>query len=156
MKWLLVTLLTAAAAFAAGQNPQLPDGDGKAIVTGNCSGCHGVDLITGKTGSKEDWQGIVDRMRGYGASLDDKQTTTLVDYLVKNFGPKAADAGKKTLEDFCASCHDLDLVSGRTGTKAEWQDIVDRMNGRGAGVPEKDVAPLVEYLTKTYAPPAKK
>ena len=93
MKWLLATLFTAAAAFAAGQTGQLPDGDGKAIITGACASCHGVDLITGKQGSKEDWSGIVDRMKSYGASLDDKQNATLVDYLVKNFGPKAGDAG---------------------------------------------------------------
>jgi len=236
MRWLFIALFTTAVAVAAGQNASLPDGDGKAIVTGSCAGCHGLDLITAKQASKEDWAGVVDRMKTYGATLSAAQTTTVVDYLAKSFPPKGAapaaaaagqagasdteakalvsgacsschgadlitskkadksewtgivdrmktygatltgaqttllvdylartygtgaapataskdDPGKATLENFCGSCHDLDLVSGRKGTKAEWQDIVDRMNARGAGVPDKDVAPLVEYLFKTY------
>ena len=142
-----------AAPAVAGQNTAL-DAAGSAIVNGNCSSCHGADLITSKKASRADWQGTVDRMKGYGATLDDAQTATLLDYLVAHYGPKesvaAADAGKEILEGYCSTCHDLDLVSGRTGTQAEWQDVVDRMNGRGAGVPESDVAALVQYLTKTY------
>jgi hypothetical protein len=38
----------------------------------------------------------------------------------------------------------------RTGNQAEWQEVVDRMNGRGAGVADKDVPALVAYLAKTY------
>lgn len=153
---------------AAGQDDPAAEAAGKALVEGMCSSCHGADLITSKNVSRSDWQGIVDRMKGYGASLDDKQTTALLDYLVKHYGPKqaasaapanaapgkaaaaAADPGKMLLESYCASCHDLDLVSGRTGTQSEWQDIVDRMNGRGAGVPDKDIPVLVQYLVKTY------
>lgn len=240
MRWLLVGLFTTAAAFAAGQNPALPDGDGKAIVTGACASCHGLDLITAKQASKEDWASVVDRMKTYGSSLDAKQTTTIVDYLALSFPPKGAapaaavdgqtgasdaeakalvegvcsschgadlttskkadkaewqgivdrmkgygatlttaqtttlvdylaktygtapaaapataaaakeDPGKTTLDGYCGTCHDLDLVSARKGTQAEWQDIVDRMNARGAGVPEKEIAPLVQYLTKAY------
>jgi cytochrome c5 len=58
--------------------------------------------------------------------------------------------GKKLLEGFCANCHDLDIVSARTGTQAEWQEVVERMNGRGAGVPDKDIPLMVQYLVKTY------
>ena len=232
MRWILVALLTTVATLAAGQNATLPDGDGKAIVNSACTTCHGADLITGRTGTRDEWAGVVDRMKtygtvldtaqtttvidylaksfapkgadvpaaaaqndvdaigkglvngvcaschaadlttakqatrnewkelvdrmkGYGAVLDEKQTATLLDYLEKNHGPKTAaagDEGKKVLEGFCASCHDLDIVSARTGTQAEWQEVVDRMNGRGAGVPDKDVVTLVQYLVKTYAP----
>ena len=67
MRWLFVVLFTTAAALAAGQNASLPDGDGKAIVTGSCAGCHGLDLITSKQASKTDWAAVVDRIRGgYG------------------------------------------------------------------------------------------
>jgi hypothetical protein len=138
----------------------------KALVSGVCAGCHGADLTTDKKASKSEWQGIVDRMKTYGASLTEAQTVALVDYLARNYGttpppaaaaasaaPAAAakeDPGKAMLDGFCGTCHDLDLVSGRKGTVAEWQDIVDRMNGRGAGVPDKDVPALVQYLAKTY------
>jgi cytochrome c5 len=140
------------------------------MVNGVCSSCHGADLITGKQSTRVEWEGVVERMKGYGASLDDKQKTTLLDYLAKTYGPKQqaaattatpvaasadagkADAGKAILENFCGNCHDLDLVTNRVGTQSEWQELVDRMNGRGAGVADKDVPVLVQYLTKTYPP----
>ena len=136
------------------------DAAGKALVNGVCASCHGVDLITSKQASRNEWKDVVDRMKGYGATLDEKQNATLLDYLEKTQGPKqaatattaSADAGKAILEQSCANCHDLDLVSNRTGTQAEWQEVVDRMNGRGASVAEKDVPALVQYLTKTYPP----
>src|SRR4029434_3602258 len=89
MRWLLVALFTTAAVMAAGRQ-SLPDGDGKAIINNACTTCHGVDLITGKSASREDWAGTLDRMKTYGASLDAKQNTTVLDYLVKNSGPRGA------------------------------------------------------------------
>jgi len=147
----------APAAAPAGQ-AGASDAEGKALVNGVCSSCHGADLTTSKKADKTEWAGIVDRMKNYGATLTAAQTTLLVDYLAATYGTGAAapataakeDPGKALLDGFCGGCHDLDLVSGRKGTKTEWQDIVDRMNARGAGVPDKDVAPLVEYLFKTY------
>ena len=235
MRWLIVALFTTAAAMAAQQNPTLPEGEGKAIVQNACVNCHGLDLVTGKTATKDEWSSTVDRMKTYGSNLDDKQTTTVIDYLAKAFPPKGAapaapaaaaggqdtdaagkalvngvcaschgfdlitaknitrkewqdivdrmkgyganlnatqtttlldylektqgpkqqasagaDAGKALLEASCTGCHDLDLVMNRTGNQAEWQEVVDRMNGRGAGVADKDVPALVAYLAKTY------
>lgn len=154
------------AAPAGGAPAAASDEEGKALVAGVCSSCHGADLTTSRKSDRVEWQGIVDRMKSYGATLDARQTTLLLDYLVKTYGPGGAPAaapnaaaaaapaagdGKRILESFCGGCHDLDLVSGRKGTRSEWQEIVDRMNGRGAGVPERDVPTLVDYLTKTYA-----
>ena len=154
MRWLFVALFTTAAAMAAGQNAAQDDAAeaaGKALVNGLCASCHGADLITAKQATRTEWKDVVDRMKTYGASLDDKQATTLLDYLEKHHGKQAAaDPGKGILEASCGTCHDLDLVSGRTGTQAEWQEVVERMNGKGAGVSEKDVPVLVQYLVKTY------
>lgn len=149
--------LPPAAPAPAGQN-DATDAAGKALVSGVCSSCHAADLITSKQASRSEWQGIIERMKGYGTVLDDAQTKTLLDYLEKHHSPQqaatasapTADKGKALVDGYCASCHDLDIVTGRTGTQAEWQDIVERMNGRGAGVPEADVPVLVQYLTKTY------
>src|SRR4026207_1036153 len=90
MRWLLRALLTTAAVAALGQNPSLPEGEGKAVVNGACTGCHGADQITAKTGTREEGVGIIDRMKGYGVTLDAKQTTTVVEYLAKSFPPKGA------------------------------------------------------------------
>ena len=135
MKWLAVALMTAAAAFAAGQN--LPEGDGKALITGQCGSCHGLDLITAKKASRNDWVGVVDRMKSYGSNLTDPQTTTVIDYLAKNFGtgapaPAAAPAqgggagdteAKALVNGVCASCHGADLITSKKADKAEWQEI---------------------------------
>jgi cytochrome c5 len=152
---------TPAAAPAGGQSNN--DAAGKALMDASCTSCHGADVITAKKASRADWESVVDRMKSYGATLTDAQTTTLLDYLAKTYGtaPAAAatpapavaakaDPGKVTLEAYCGGCHDLDLVTSKKASQAEWQDTVDRMNGRGAGVPDKEVGPLVQYLAKTY------
>jgi len=56
-----------------------------------CATCHSADLITGKNSTRSDWQGTIDRMKGYGTVIDDKQTAVLLEYLVKNYGPKQAE-----------------------------------------------------------------
>jgi cytochrome c5 len=152
-----------AAPAAASQDIAAADAAGKALVTGVCASCHAADLITNKQTTRAEWKDIVDRMKGYGTNLDDKQYNILLDYLEKNHGPKqaasaspagGADPGKALLEVACSNCHDLDIVSNRTGTQAEWQEVVERMNGRGANVAEKDIPVLVQYLVKMY--PTKK
>jgi len=65
---------------------ELPDGEGKKIVEASCAGCHDTQKATSLKLSKSGWQDLISRMMGLGASLDDKQIPTLVDYLSKNFG----------------------------------------------------------------------
>jgi len=172
MRWLLVALFTTAAAFAAGQGAQLPDGDGKAIVNAACTTCHGVDLITAKSASRADWAGTVDRMKTYGVTLDATQTTTVVDYLAKSFGPKgatpapaapagapaaqdsaAADAaGKALVDNKCAGCHGLDLITGKTASRVDWTATLDRMKSYGASLDDKETTTMLDYLLKHYGP----
>ena|SRR2546426_434345 len=160
--WLFVTVAVAAVAFAAGQN--LPEGDGKKLVEDVCASCHSLDPIRQQQLDKDGWKDIVQKMQGYGAPLDEKQVATVTDYLAKNFGPKAASGGgdgaaassasdedaKKLIEGICASCHDSGLVTGTTNTKEGWQDTVKSMNAKGAGLTDKDVEILVNYLARTY------
>ena len=169
MRWLLVALFTTAAALAAGQNAQLPDGDGKAIVSAACTTCHGVDLITAKSVSRADWAGTVDRMKTYGVTLDATQTTTVIDYLAKSFGPKgaaptapaapasqdsaAADAaGKALIDEKCAGCHGLDLITGKTANRVDWTATLDRMKSYGASLDDKQTTTMLDYLLKHYGP----
>jgi cytochrome c5 len=161
-QWLSITILMAAVAYAAGQ--QFPDGEGKNILNTSCVSCHGLEVYAGRQATKDEWKGVISRMAGYGASLDAKQSEVLADYLTAHFGkpdgskPEAPataandDAIKKVMEASCGGCHGLDLVTGRVGTQAEWQEVVDRMIGRGAALEAKDITPLVQYLAKTYAP----
>lgn len=53
-----------------------------------CTACHNLNRVQSKKLPMEDWQAIVDRMKGKGAELSDDDTVTLVEYLVKTYGPK--------------------------------------------------------------------
>ena len=157
--WLWATLAVATMAFAAVQEPPLPEGEGKKILQNGCTGCHGLDGVVRLKLDKGGWEGLVSSMVSNGAQVDTKDFPVLVDYLVKNFGPAGAAAAtggnsdaaaKKVLEEACTTCHDLDLVSGQKLSKDDWQRVVSSMVAKGASVSDKDMPVLVDYLAKTY------
>jgi cytochrome c5 len=159
--WIWATLALATMAFAAVQDPQLPDGDGKKILQAACTACHGLDGVVKLHLDKAGWEGLVASMVSNGAQVDSKDMPVLIDYLVKNFGDakpagqQAQAAGgdadaKKILENSCTTCHDLDLVSGQHLSKDEWQSLVSSMIAKGATLSDKETPVLVEFLAKTY------
>jgi len=163
--WIWATFAVATMAFAAVQEPQLPEGDGKKILQNACTACHGLDGVVKLHLDKDGWEGLVSSMISNGAQVDAKDMPVLIDYLVKNFGtakPATQDpaaggansdaAAKKILEGSCTACHDLDLVSDQHLGKDEWQSIVSSMVAKGASVDTKDMPVLVDYLAKTYGP----
>ena len=160
--WIWATVAMATVAFAAVQEPALPDGDGKKILQSACTVCHGLEGTVKMKLDKAGWEGVISSMVSNGAQVDAKDMPVLIDYLVKNFGtgkPAAAPAAggssdaaaKKILENSCTTCHDLDLVSSARYNKDEWQGVVTSMVAKGASIGEKDVPVLVEFLAKTYA-----
>ena len=171
--WLWATFAVATMAYAAVQDIQLPDGDGKKVLQQACTACHGLDGVVRLHMDKSGWEGLIASMISNGAQVDNKDMPVLVDYLVKNFGPEkpageapAAAAGgasaanapnndaaaKKLLEDVCTACHDLDLVGDQHLSKDEWQQVVTSMVAKGANLNDKDTPALVDYLAKTYPP----
>jgi cytochrome c5 len=164
--WIWGTLCLATVAFAAVQEPQLPEGDGKKVLQAACTACHSLDGVVRLHLDKDGWEGLVSSMVSNGAQVDQKDFPVLINYLVANFGPaKPAGqapsgggsgggntdaAAKKLLEDVCTTCHDLDLVSGQKLTKDEWAAVVGSMVAKGAALEQKDTPVLVEYLAKTY------
>ncbi|MGC1449657.1 MAG: helix-hairpin-helix domain-containing protein [Candidatus Sulfotelmatobacter sp.] len=76
----------------------LPPGNGQAIVQQKCSTCHALKVVTGKKASKQQWSTIVDQMITRGADVPDDDIETVVDYLTKNFGPSAGQAGAEKSE----------------------------------------------------------
>ena len=152
MKRFLMTVALAALAFAAGQD--LPEGEGKKLVSDKCSSCHGLDLVVEKKLGRDGWKEMLDKMAGYGVQLEEKEVPIALDYLTKYFGPPVAAAGeataKKFIEGVCSTCHGPELITDTQATKQEWLDIVIRMNGKGAGLSDQDVELLSEYLAKTY------
>ena len=175
MKSLLVLAPAVFLSLVSVHAQALPEGPGKSVFENTCGGCHGLDIITGQTGTRDVWQNTVDDMRGRGAT----EATTIrliVDYLTKNFAPPGAAGqtpaatpadpaapatpgglpegpGKSLVENICGSCHGLDLVTGQTGTRATWQDTVDSMRGRGATGSDDDFKLIVDYLAKNFPAP---
>ena len=93
--WTWATLALATMAFAAVQDPQLPEGDGKKVLQTACTACHGLDGVVRLHLDKEGWEGLVSSMVSNGAQVDSKDMPVLIDYLVKNFG-KTPAAGQAT------------------------------------------------------------
>src|SRR5437868_3005865 len=52
----------------------------------------------------------------------------------------------------CTACHTLERVEASRLTEEKWRDIVTDMKTKGARLDDGDVAPLAEYLTRTYGP----
>jgi mono/diheme cytochrome c family protein len=78
---------------ASAKKVELPEGDGKAIATENCQACHKLTNLTKAHKSLDEWRDTVKTMMDRGADVPADQLETLVQYLAKNFGPKASDAG---------------------------------------------------------------
>ena len=97
--WMCFALLCVA--VASGQTPatpredsraeeQLPDGEGKKILTTACTTCHGLDEVMKFRGyyTRDDWRDIVVTMVKYGAELKDGEAEILVNYLGEHLARK--------------------------------------------------------------------
>jgi membrane dipeptidase len=66
----------------------LPPGEGREAVQAACTACHGVDVIVAQRRSEGDWNDVVARMIGNGATLTDDEYATVVHYLATALGPE--------------------------------------------------------------------
>lgn len=75
---------------AAAQEPQLPEGEGRKILLGSCTSCHGIDYVEKLRGyyTREQWRDVVNTMVEYGTKLEKKEQEVLVDYLTQHWGKK--------------------------------------------------------------------
>jgi cytochrome c5 len=78
-----------ATAAQAPKPVELPEGDGKAIATEFCQDCHKLTNLTKARKDSDDWHDTVQLMLDRGARLPQDKVDTLVEYLAKNFRPKA-------------------------------------------------------------------
>ena len=87
----LATALAGSIAWAAQQpetpppTPPQPAPDAKVILEAACTACHGLDFITSKRKSHDDWDATVHRMMDKGADLDADAATLVIDYLAKTY-----------------------------------------------------------------------
>ena len=75
----------AAPGAAATGAAALPPGPGKAIAVKTCQSCHGLEVVTAKRASPEDWASTVQLMVSRGADATDEEVDTLTKYLAASF-----------------------------------------------------------------------
>jgi len=157
---ILLILTVALSTLSVAVPQELPEGEGKKLLEERCANCHDLKPVVSLNQSQDSWKELIVKMRGYGAQLDNKEVDAATEYLTKYFGPKSSPAAtsvgpeEKTAERYikgiCSSCHDVGLIRSTNATKAEWFDIVMRMNALDAGVSARDVDVLVNYLASKY------
>jgi competence protein ComEA len=83
----LVPSLLLLAFLALARAQDLPDGSGKEVTKRICGGCHEAGVVVKYHNAKEDWEAVVDDMRGRGADGSDEDFKAIVAYLARFFGP---------------------------------------------------------------------
>jgi competence protein ComEA len=66
----------------------LPDGSGKEVTNRICGACHEAGVVAKYRNAKDDWESVVDDMRGRGADGSDGDFKAIVAYLARFFGPE--------------------------------------------------------------------
>jgi competence protein ComEA len=57
---------------------------------------------------------------------------------------------KKTVEDVCGGCHDVDTAIGERHDKAGWQAVIATMVNRGARASDQQFDAIIDYLAKYF------
>ena len=65
--------------------------------------------------------------------------------------PGVGEPGAKLLDERCGHCH-FTGVKHAHSTKAEWDQTVTKMMGKGAKLNEAEKATLIDFLVKYYKP----
>jgi competence ComEA-like helix-hairpin-helix protein len=60
--------------------------------------------------------------------------------------------GQAIVQQKCASCHALKVVTGKKASRQQWSTIVDQMITRGADVSDDEIDTLLDYLAKNFGP----
>jgi cytochrome c5 len=160
---IFLALTVAPATLSMAVPQELPEAEGKKLLEERCSSCHSLEPVVSLKQPEGAWKKLVVKMVGYGAQLDDKEVIAATEYLTKYFGPDSLapaaqpdspeeKIAKRYIEGICSSCHDAGLIRSTAATKQQWLDIVMRMNGLDAGVSQRDVDLLVDYLSSKYGP----
>jgi cytochrome c5 len=159
--------------------PQLPEGEGKALVQSVCAtACHDATPLLMKRDGANGWRRNAERMIiQKGAQVSPEELDALVRYLSTRLGPgngtmqtgalppnalggsaaTASDvqlpdgAGKDAVAARCAMCHDLGRVVSLRRTKQDWDRLTRDMLGRiPQGSTAPPIDPIVTYLSTHF------
>jgi cytochrome c5 len=144
-----------------GGNP-LPPGEGRELVATACSQCHGLATIAAMRDGRPGWKIYVYDMILRGAQLNPREADSVLEYLVKNFGPDSpkpvtatavalpSGPGKEVVEARCSVCHDLGRVAAVKRQKSDWDVILRDMVARGATITPEDMRTINSYLVAQF------
>jgi len=84
-------LILLASATSAQDYGGLKEGEGREETFGNCTACHSAMLVRQQSHDRRTWNEIIDWMIDYHGmwELDEDTRNTIVDYLVKHYGPES-------------------------------------------------------------------
>ncbi len=140
---------------AQSQSESMPAGEGSALVSGVCSGCHSVDMVFVQSKSRREWESTVQDMVSRGAQLSSEERGTIVSYLAEHYGKNSRPASdtpqsaKDLFNSKCFQCHADSMWKNLRRDRKEWTGILYRMVGRGALWTEEEINTMAEYLAMT-------
>lgn len=144
-------------AFNAQAANDLPPGEGAAIVRARCVACHGSELIAQQRLDREGWSRELDKMVGWGATVEATEREVLVRYLARVFGAGArstvTDDAAPLLRARCSACHDTTLIAQQRLDVGGWSRELDKMIGWGATLTEAEKAELASLLGRRAGGP---
>lgn len=76
---------------------QYPDAPGREVVQRVCGVCHGAEVVMAKGLTRAEWAQVIGNMVTRGAKASDEEFGQVLNYLEKNFPPKAASAAVTTV-----------------------------------------------------------
>ena len=60
--------------------------------------------------------------------------------------------GKQIVQQQCAGCHAVRVVTAKRASKQQWSALVDQMITRGANLEDEDIDTVVDYLSRNFGP----
>ena len=139
-----------------GAEEPLPDGKGKDLVESMCQRCHGLDSITQKRRTPEEWQTVIDQMISNGAPLLPKEADIITQYLSEHFAPTTTSSssqngsGKTTVPVNTATAEELQSALGLSTKEAA--AIVDYREKRGSFKAWEDLQKVPDLDVKKLEP----
>jgi mono/diheme cytochrome c family protein len=131
----------------------MPLGEGRDLVSAQCTGCHGLSTALVKRASPEVWAETVNRMvETYMAPVNDTDKAIILTYLATHFGEDSSySPGQQMLAEQCFRCHGDGMWRGLKTDRAGWLSVIYRMVGRGGQWSTDQINVMADYLATTYS-----
>ena len=148
--WLGATAVTAAMAFAAGQQDAAQVEKAEKILNTTCTTCHDLRKIQTQALDEEGWTKIVNSMVEKGAKVSKEDIPMFVSYLAEDFGPLPDGPGKEIVLNKCTLCHDLKRVRQHFATPEDWMDLLGAMENEGVMLSDEEYVTVLRYLARNF------